>query len=75
MSIKIKQFIQSASIIIITLCGIPIGRFIQTHLISFGVNFITIGDIIGCYMIPIAILFFVGVWFGAIYLEDKIRTR
>lgn len=54
--------------------GFAIGYQIHTHLRSFGVTFVTIKDVIACYLVPTIIMFAIG--YGLVgYAETKIKTK
>jgi len=76
MSLKTKQFIQYSVIVLFILLGIFVGYLVAKHILPImGATFITVKDVIGSYVISIIVMGCIGVWIGAFYLEDKIKTK
>lgn len=68
-----KNFAQWTVMTLMPILGIVIGYYIHHNLKYFGVTFITMSDVIGCYAAPTFIMGLIGIYIGAIYLEDKIK--
>lgn len=68
-----KVFIQYLVIVLFTILGGFIGHYTAVNILpNIGANFITVKDVIGCYLLSIGICFFIGAYIGAVYLEDKL---
>lgn len=68
-----KSIIQYTVIIGMFIMAGFIGHFIQQNLHSLGITFITLQDVILCYFIPVVSIGALGVYIGAIYLEEKLK--